>query len=512
MTKEKNIPLQLPPGVYRQGTEYQARGRWFDADGVRWHSGVMQPIGGWQPVLDNSTTPTAVEFEGTPRAALAWKSNAELALLAVGSTASTSGGAVTGSLELLIDGEVIDITPADLVPGAVDGAYVGFNYGGGPYGGGYFGTGQGAASLAAPDTWQLDNFGEQLVAVYTADGRILWKEDPTNDDVATALEGAPIDNRGVVVTPERFVVALGANGDGRTVAWPDQESLTDWTPSSTNQAGEFPLPTKGTLRCGRRTRRQTLLWTDVDMYAMTYVGGDFIYVFEQLGDGCGIIGPNACVVLGDMAIWMGKGGFFGYDGALAPIPCDVEDYIFLDLDFAQADKIACVPCALFNEVTWHYPSKTDGTYENSRYATYNWKEKHWSIGKLARAAGVDAGVHENPILIDPTGGAFAHEKSQSRGTMVPFAESGPVEIAEGDNVMQVQKIIPDQKTLGALELTLFARRSPTGAERSAGPYNAANPTSVRITGREVRLRVVEVSPEQWNFGVPRLTVVLGGRR
>lgn len=41
------IVLQVPPGLYANGTVYQARGRWHDATLVRWWQGTMRPVGGW---------------------------------------------------------------------------------------------------------------------------------------------------------------------------------------------------------------------------------------------------------------------------------------------------------------------------------------------------------------------------------------------------------------------------------------------------------------------------------
>ena len=42
------IDLNIPPGVYRNGTDLQGQGRWRDANLVRWHDGLMRPIGGWR--------------------------------------------------------------------------------------------------------------------------------------------------------------------------------------------------------------------------------------------------------------------------------------------------------------------------------------------------------------------------------------------------------------------------------------------------------------------------------
>ena len=41
------VPLKIPAGIYRNGTEYQAMGRWYDSNLVRWFEGTLRPVGGW---------------------------------------------------------------------------------------------------------------------------------------------------------------------------------------------------------------------------------------------------------------------------------------------------------------------------------------------------------------------------------------------------------------------------------------------------------------------------------
>jgi hypothetical protein len=646
---EKSIPLKLKPGVYRNGTRYEAKNRWYAANCVRWTEGIMGPIGGWRKVqalpmagtataggastltdaaqtwrtnqfagrtlyilagtgagqtriiasntatvltvtvawttnpdntsqyqispsgvvssasaltLTDSTqawatnqfagllveilngkgvaqvrtiasntattltitsqwstvpdttstyqiAPAYVTATGKPRAAYGWRDNGGVSHMAVGTHSK---------LYVYTDGELFDATPTTGFPSGgsldahVDGLFVGGNYGSGAFGSGYYGTGSGALTLVAPSTWTLDNFGQILVACHTLDGRLL-KYDPSVGSPAAVVDPtAPTGNTGVVVTPEHFIVALGANNDARLVKWPDQQSLIDWAITDTNQANEFPLPTKGRLVTGRRTRRQTLLWTDVDVFAMTFVGGADIYAFEQLGDNCGIVGPQACVVLGDRSFWMSYGKFFEYDGALKPIECDVLNEVFDNLDQSQRAKVQAIPMTLFNEVWWTYPSKGRSTYENDKYVGYNYIENHWILGDVPRAAGIDRGVYEYPILLDPDGYLYEHEFGALRTGAKVFAETGPIEIGDGDNAMRIQQIIPDEKTLGDVSMTLFGAFDPTSVEKSKGPFTATQPTPVRMTAKQVRLRVDEVTPTDWRVGVPKLGVLPAGTR
>lgn len=466
----------------------------------------------WTVIPDATSTyqiaPSYIKLDGRPRAAYGWRDSHAVSHTAVGTHRK---------LYIYTDGEAFDATPTSwysngTLDAAVDGVYAGGNYGSGAYGSGYYGTGSGAQTLVAPSTWTIDNFGQILLACFTLDGKI-WMWNPDVGTAATVIDAtAPVSNTGVVVTPEHFVVALGAGGDARLVKWADQNSLSDWAVLDTNLANEFPLPSKGRLVTGRRTRRQTLLWTDCDVYAMTFVGGVDVYAFEQLGDNCGIVGPQACVVLGDRSFWMSYGKFFEYDGALKPLECDVLTEVFGNLDQSQRAKVQAIPMTLFGEVWWTYPSKGRASAENDKYVAYNYEQGFWMIGDLPRSAGIDRGVYEYPVMLDPDGYMYEQEIGASRTGASVFAETGPIEIGEGDNAMRVQQIIPDEKTLGDVKMTLFGAFDPTSVERQYGPFTASQPTPVRMTAKQVRYRVDEVSATDWRVGIPKLGVLPAGTR
>lgn len=521
---EKYLPLLIQPGVYNNGTKYQAKGRWFSANGVRWYNGQMCPIGGWSPVTDfaTDTAPVQIDVDSPPRMAHAWRDDDAISRLAIGTT---------DSLVIYTDGALNDVTPTDLATDRQDGGYVVGGYGTGLYGLVPYGEGGGATTLHAADTWQLDNFGSLLVACDTADGRILVA-DFSGSDAAPAGGGAPVDNTGLVVTPEGFLVALGAGGDPRLIQWADQYTTNVWNVSSTTSAGSIKITTRGRLVAGRRTRRQTLLWTDVDLYAMTFIGGIGVYGIEQLGENCGAVSPNSMVSLGDTTFWMSYNKFFMYDGAVKPLPCDVIDFLTHDLNYEQISKIVAVPNTLFDEIIWFYPSGGNNL-ENAKYVSYNFRENHWGLGTLARSAGVDRGVFTFPIWLDNDGKLWNHENGDSRlGLGTVFAESGPIENRDSGGyplsfeVLRVQRYIPDQKTavdvfaapvslenaLPAVGVRFFSAFYPNETEKVYGPYAAGDPTSLRFTGRQFRMRIEENQPVSWRFGVPQLGILPAGRR
>lgn len=524
---EQPIPIRLPPGLYRNGTAYEAKNRWLDAQLVRFYKNTVRPVGGWVPLFDavialtvdttfftaDSDVLTAdadqlldVSFLGVPRGAHAWRGNDSSRWLAVGTVG-------TGSTRLWAysAGVKTEITPAAIVDGSVDGVRDAGNYGEGQYGFGLYGIGSGATELDAPDTWALDNFGEFLVALCTSDGvPTFWDRNIAN--IAEPIPDAPLGTA-LVVTPERFLFVLGADADVRLVKWPSQETLDDWTPTDVNSAGELPVQTRGRLIAGRAGKRVTLLWTDTDAHAAIYIGGQFVYTFEKLGDDCGIVGPWAGVMVDDAGYWMDRGHFHVYDGTVRELPCDVIDHVFGDINTAQLAKVFAHHMAEFSEVWWFYPSASQSGTENDRYVIYNYVEGHWSTGRLARAAGVPSGVMEYPILLEPVDGrAFEHERGFDHEGEVPFVETGPLEMGAGERVYDILALIPDEKNLGDVEATFIAAMRPMGAERTYGPFSLTEKTSVRFAARQLRLRLEEVEATDWRVGTNRIEATPAGYR
>lgn len=405
------------------------------------------------------------------------------------------------------EGVLADITATDTGAGTQS------LYGAGLYGANLFGGSEqtatgGALQAEAGAVWSLDNFGAYLIGVLSSDGKLRrWTGDTALDMETVA--NAPTGNSAVVVTPERFVMLLGANGDPRNVAWCSQEDMDDWTPSALNTAGDFPLETSGLLLCGRRTPRETLIWTDTDLWTAIYVGGTLVYAFEKRGSACGAIGPHATAVVGDGAIWMSEAGFFIYDGAVRPLGCEVFDYVFGRLNYSQRRRIVAVSNAKYGEVWFYYPST--GNDNPDSYVVYNWLENHWTLGALPRTAALDAGIFETPIKTTSDGQVFKHETGTSYDSLTPYVESGPVELGDGDRVYMLRELIPDEKTAGQVNLTLYGRMYPNGSETTHGPYSMASPTSIRVTARQLRFRLTQ-EEAGWRVGRFRFDAALGGRR
>jgi hypothetical protein len=487
------VPLQIPPGVYRNGTDMQAAGRWRDASLVRWTDGTMRPVAGWEARFDIN--------DAVPRGMHAWRDLSNNRYIAAGMWDKLYAISQAGT--------VTDITPAGLTTGNVA-ATQNLGYGGGLYGVGAYGTPRtDTGSFTEATTWSLDNWGEELVACSNADGDLYaWDLNVANNGVT--IPNAPTSNLGLIVTEERFLFALGAGGNPRKVQWSDREDREMWTAAATNEAGDLELQTSGQIMQGVRTRGQTLILTDIDAHTATYQGPPFVYGFERVGSACGTISRKAAAVVDAGVFWMGLGSFFVYaGGAVQEVPCEVVDYVFTDFNNSYRSHVWAVSNAQHSEVWWFYPSSS--ATECDRYVSYNYLERHWSIGTLSRTAGVDRGVFATPIWLDATGQAYNQETGTAYGGDSIFAESGPISIGVGDNVAVCTMLIPDEKTQGQVTATFKTRFHPNDTERSYGPYSMANPTDVRFTGRQIRMRINGTAAD-WRVGIPRLDMKPGGLR
>lgn len=491
------IPLKVPAGFYRTGTDLDASGRWRDGSLVRWRNNSLRPIGGWQENPDIGDVTVA-----PPRGMHTWQS--------ISGTAYVAVGTYDELFAALPSGTAYDIAPTDLAIGDQDAA-VQTGYGYSFYGTGLYGVERpDTGNLSEATTWSMDNWGEYLVACSTADGRLLeWQ---LNGAVkAAAIANAPIDNSGLIVTEERFLFALGAGGNPRKVQWSDREDNTTWTPASTNEAGDIELQTSGEIQTAIKSRGQTLILTTTSAHTARYIGPPYVYGFERVGTSCGIISRKAVSDVDAGVFWMGQRGFFGFDGnTVSEIPCEVHDYVFGDMNRSQQSKFWSFANGQFGEIWWFYCSS--GSSEIDRYVAYDYKEGHWLIGNLARTCGIERGVFAYPMMFDASGTIYDHEYGTAHSGGTVYAESGPISIGNGDNIMQVTDLIPDERTQGDVNVTFKSRFYPNDTEYTHGPYSTANPTSVRFSGRQVRMRVEGQTLTDWKVGTMRVDAKSGGRR
>ncbi len=498
------VPLNIPPGVYSNGTEYQSKGRNFDANLVRWQFGALGPVGGWRKRTEyTEATDSYATVTGKARRVISWRDNNSQAWSAIGTHSNLYAMTISGVLS--------DITPTGLTVGRAD-ATTGAGYGSGGFGEGPFGQSNPEAytTLLPASIWSLDTFGEILLGVLPDDGK-LYEWNLNTNVVATQVTNAPISNKCVLVTPERIVMCLGAAGVPRDIAWSDQEDRNEWTAAANNQAGNFSLQTAGTILNAVNVKGGSLIFTDKDVWRVVYLGPPLVYGFPQDNAGGGLVSAGAVTTADGAAYWMSHENFYVYTGYSQPIACDVHDSVFKDINRAQISKVTAWHNASFGEIWWFYPSAD--SIENDKYVVYDYRERHWNKGNLSRLCATDKAPLPYPIAVDAYGYVYDHEVGYNHDGEISFIEHGPVELGTGENSSNLTFLYPDESAQGDVSITFKTKMYPNGTERSFGPYTATRqPVPIRVHGRQMLVKAIGAASTNWRLGIPRIEVKPGSKR
>jgi hypothetical protein len=262
---------------------------------------------------------------------------------------------------------------------------------------------------------------------------------------------------------------------------------------------------------GIRTRGQTLIITDVDAHTMRYLGPPYVYSNQRVGTACGAISRKAAADVDAGVFWMGQRGFHHFDGnGVRELPCDVHDHVFNNFNRSQQSQVWAWANTEYNEIWWFYCSA--GSSDIDKYVAFDFQENHWVIGDLGRSSGVGRGVFRFALLAGNNKTIYEHEVGHAYDSQSVFAETGPISLGNGDNIMNVMQLIPDEATQGQVQVKFKTRFYPNGSEQEHGPYAPANPTGVRFSGRQMRMRIEGVTNADWRVGNMRVDALPAGKR
>ena len=399
--------------------------------------------------------------------------------------------------------------------------------------------------------WSHDNFGEDLILNARDGGIFYWDKSSGIGARAVKLSSlsgstlAPTIAKKVLVSDaDRHIIAFGCDGelsigtqDPLLIRFGSQESLTDWQSLATNTAGELRIGSGSEIVTAIETRQQVLVFTDESLHAMQFLGPPFTFGISVISENITIAGPLSAIAVEDMVFWMGKQEFYVYGGGVQRLPCTVRDYIFTDFNILQSEKVTAGTNTSFSEVWWFYPSAN--SQENDKYVIYNYQQKIWYYGNLARTVWLDRGIESNPLAAGTDHYLYSHESGFDDGSTEPVSaiaahiESSQMDLGDGDQFTFVNKLIPDltfrdsTATNPKAIFTIKTRNFPGGAYLQSGAKNvtqsAAATASVveqftdqvhlRLRGRSFAVRVDSSDTGvTWRFGSPRLDVKPDGRR
>ena len=378
----------------------------------------------------------------------------------------------------------------------------------------------------------MDNWGEILIAC--PEGGPIFQWSPiANQATAAVISQGPLVNDGCFVAmPQRQIVAWGSSFTGikdpLLVRWCDVNDYTTWSATVTNQAGSYRISKGSKIVGGIQGPQQALIWTDIALWSMQYIGLPYVYSFTEIGTGCGLISRRAAGSLGGAVYWMSQSQFFvlGSEGP-TPLPCPIWDVIFQDMDLDNVDKIRFAANSNFNEVMWYYPT-TLSSGENSRYVKYNTVLQCWDYGVLDRTAWINQSVFGPPIGAGADKFIYQHETAlDADGQNMPsFFKTGYAQVGEGEFKIFLDQVWPDFKwgfdegsTAANLNITFWVTDYPGDTPKIFGPMPFDKTTEYltpRFRGRLVAIEINEVDGPQntqafWRIGALRYRAIQDGK-
>jgi hypothetical protein len=403
--------------------------------------------------------------------------------------------------------------------------------------------------------WTHDNFGEDLV-YNIRDGGIFYWDTSSNaatfargvalSDLTNADAGTPTIAKQVIISDQdRHIIAFGCdaqnnigNQDPLLIRFSSQGSAITWDALATNTAGDLTISSGSEIVCAVETRQQIIVFTDVSLHAMQFLGPPFTFGITQISENTTIMGPQVAKAVDDFVFWMGVEDFYAYDGRVQKLPCTVRSYVFNDFNLMQKDKAFAALNSTFNEIWWFYPS-SDST-ECDRYVIFNYQEKVWYYGTLTRTAWLDRGINDYPVAAATDNYLYNHELGLDDGSTAPptpisaHVESSQIDIGDGNNFVFLRRLLPDVTFDGSpsgsapkATFTLKTRNSSGGnylqSDASVVSQTAAASSTVveqfteqayiRLRGRAFALKVESNTAEtQWRLGSPRLDIRPDGRQ
>jgi len=445
----------------------------------------------------------------------------------------------------------------------------GYGWGAGTWGLSTWGTARTTSNTDIDaGSWSLDNFGELLIATIKDGKTFKWEPNAgagvntratiiTGNPTASILTRVSDRDRHLIHFGTETTIGTPTTQDPMFIRFSDQEDIEDYIPNSTNTAGTFRIDNGSTIVAAVKGKDYILILTDEAAYVMQFVGPPFTFSIRQVGSNCGCIGQHAAVFVDGAVYWMGdSGNFFVFDGTVKTLSSSVDDFVFtttgdsLGINFVQGDTVFAGHNSLYNEINWFYTK--EGSTEIDRVVCYNYEDKTWTTGSLARTTYEDAHVFDKPTATKyistltpntPTingvsnGGSYVFEHevgvnevlnltstSTTSSVISAYIRSGDFDLdidGDGEYFIKIRRFIPDFKYLeGNTKVTLFFKAYPADStnalgQTTVGPFTITSTTDKIDTRARGRLASIKIEndalDDNWRYGIFRVDIQPDGR-
>ncbi|MEI8229145.1 MAG: hypothetical protein WCH77_12920, partial [Planctomycetota bacterium] len=404
--------------------------------------------------------------------------------------------------------------------------------------------------ITAGTTYYVFEVNGLTFKLLTAAGAAVNTSSTGTGSVSNIVDVPVVQNNLTVSDTSRFIIVFGCNDYGQStidpmlIRWSGQNDPYNWTPDPTNQAGFARLSHGSQIVTTVQTRQEIVVFTDSSVYSLQYLGPPYVWAPQLLGDNISIISPNAAVIASGVIYWMGVDKFYAYDGRVNTLNCDLRRYVFQDLNQEQALQVFSGTNEGFNEVWWFYCSANSNLVD--KYVIYNYLEKVWYYGTMARTAWLDSGLRAYPLAAvynstASTGNLVNHEQgindnaTSTTAAIDAYISSAEFDIGDGHNFGFVWRVLPDltfgnstnspASAVPVVTMTLYGlTNSGSGRTSSASqPVSSSSAYDIteeftgqiytRMRGRQM---IFKVGSNQinttWQLGAPRIDIRPDGRR
>jgi len=371
----------------------------------------------------------------------------------------------------------------------------------------------------------------------------------------------------IMFTPQGFLLALSCTYYDPAAAAPEYLGEYDpllirwanvdpdvgpqpenWEITTTNTAGFLRMQSGSRIITAINTRQETLIFTNVSLSSLQYLGTNEVFGLQELSHNISIIGPNAVVGTNNITYWMGRDRFYTYSGRVDTLPCTLRQYIFTDINYTQSSLVFAGVNNKFTEIIWFYPSANSD--EIDRYVIFNYLDNIWYYGTISRTAWIDSGVYNNPVAVSD-GWVYSQENGTDDGQplsaaplpITSYIKSADVDIDDGDKFMLIRRVIPDVNFVGSetanpvtgeaitpqATITVGVRNFPGAAQSTSNeegdPTSAdivtstatidqyTNQVFIRARGRQMNFQILsDTVGTQWQLGLPRIDARPDGTR
>jgi hypothetical protein len=372
------------------------------------------------------------------------------------------------------------------------------------------------------------------------------------DSTFKDLPNWPATTRANVMRPfKNYLVALGITVSSvvqpTTVKWsspadPGQVPFTWDVTDVTNDAGEaFLADTTGAIVDGKKLKDTFIIYKEDSVHSMRYIGGTFVFQFQQLFDDVGMLSPNCVAEFDGKHFVVGQGDVYVHNGVQKTSVIDgrMKNYLFNSIKNTTVKAVFVVPDYNNNEmwICFQSADNASGSPYANRALIWDWSNDNWTVREIPETPAASYGIVDPQVSdawdtdtaswdSDTTAwGNAAYNPSKSKlvfaGTqqMTVFAvgdtnlydgqpfksrvDRNQIYLGDDQKVKFVSSVTPHLSGVGTCQIYVGSNMLHDSPTEWHGPFNYTigvdNKIDCRVSGRYVGVRFEFQDPGSWTL-------------